>query len=86
MNEATIDNYHNVYEQPSEMLLTSIHHFRDMMGSTKYTLEQKENAFSILLFDYMRCKSDAKINMFFMSTKKEWEMRVPYEIMREVRF
>ena len=53
----------------------SLNHFRDVMCSTKYTLENKENAFMGLAQDYLRCELTEDDDIFFVSICREWDMR-----------
>jgi len=60
---------------PAEMFLTSLHHFRQIMCSTKYTLEQKDEAFGALCQDYIRCNLSSRLITAFVATEMEWAMR-----------
>lgn len=83
--KATLEDYYHVWELPKELLMTSILHFREVMCSSKYTLEEKDIKFTALLTDYMRCKATEKELSFFFATKKEWEMRKSYEMLRDIK-
>jgi len=61
-------------------LIQSMLHFREIMCSTKYTLEQKDNAFEDLSTDYLRTiyKTDGD-RLLFEALMLEWEKRRLYE-------
>lgn len=72
-----------LYDFPREMFVTSYRHFRRIMCSTKYTLEQKDSACDSFVQDYFRCKlTDTDIKSF-LATMQEWTIRREYEFFRE---
>jgi len=71
------------HNNPKELLLRSIHHFRKIMCSTEYTLEQKDRWFNNLLTDYLRCNHDDNILSFFKVTCHEWEIRRAYGVLNK---
>ena len=64
---------------PREMFITSYHHFRRVMCSTKYTIEQKDTAFGDLAIDYLRCKVTGRDTITFVSITEEWIIRGGWE-------
>jgi len=58
--------------------------FREIMCSTKYTIEQKDNAFKGLFWVWLRCNSTltAKFENLINATILEWERRKLYEVVR----
>ena len=64
---------------PRDMFHISLRHFRRIMCSTKYTLEQKDSAFDGLAEDYFRCDLEDKDIKFFEVIVKEWSRRREYE-------
>jgi len=62
-----------------EMFNISIIHFRNVMCSIKFTVDEKLNAFSNLLQDYFRLKITDSQELYFLSTKSEFERRLVYE-------
>lgn len=71
--------YNDVRNQPRELFIKSLMHFREIMCSTKYTPEQKDNAFTDLITDYFRCNLRQEDITHFQAVKLEWEMRRRYE-------
>ena len=47
---------HYLMKFPRDMTNISLHHFRRVMCSNKYTVEQKDTAFEGLTQDYFRCE------------------------------
>jgi hypothetical protein len=71
--------------EPREFFLTSYHHFREVMCSTEYTIEQKDNAYGALLTDYARCKILKQDEVTMQSITMEWERRRVYEVLMPIR-
>jgi len=69
----------NLHSHPAEMFVLSYHHFRRIMCSTKYTLEQKDEAWGSLCTDYFRCELTQVHIKAFAATEREWSMRRGYE-------
>lgn len=63
------------------MFIVSLHHFRRVMCSSKYTVEQKDTAFGGLIEDYFRCELEGPDITIFVATEREWSMRRSYEIL-----
>jgi hypothetical protein len=55
--EDTGANYQQM-TMPASVFIESYHQFREIMGSRKYDLEYKENAFSALTYIYLNIKQD----------------------------
>lgn len=81
----------SIYEENKTTVLTpeyflkEIHSFREIMCSTKYTLEQKTKAFEGLLYIYIAMEDldlDGPISHFFDTTVVEWERRSVYDLFR----
>lgn len=83
MDEAEIKKwkkvYSNVNNQSREHFIKTYHWFREVMCSTKYTIEQKENTFDGLATDYLRCNLNKNDIVTFKAICLEWEMRKVYE-------
>lgn len=61
------------------MFITTLHHFRRVMCSTKYTIAQKDVSFESLIEDYFRCDlTDVDMKMFETATR-EWSRRKCWE-------
>lgn len=73
----------NTNNQPRELFVKSLHHFRKILCSTKYTYEQKNKAFDGLTCDYFRCKLTEDDKMNFVSMVKEFNIRQTYELLRK---
>lgn len=67
---------------PREMFITSYHHFRRVMCSTKYTVAQKDDAFDGLTEDYFRCDLTDSDKKIFVATVEEWVIRKGWEEFR----
>lgn len=67
-----------------EMFAISYSHFRKVMCSNKYTLEQKDNVFTGLAQDYIRCNLEDGDMVAFVALEKEWSMRRVWEELREL--
>lgn len=65
---------------PREMFFISYHHFRQIMCSTKYTLQQKDTAFGDLATDYVRCKIEDSDIVIFAAILEEWSRRRGWEM------
>jgi len=65
---------------PRDMFVISYHHFRRVMCSNKYTLEQKDSAFESLAQDYIRCDLEDDDVTSFVAAAEEWAMRGGYEV------
>ena len=73
------DLYNDTNNQPRALFINSLLHFREVMCSKEYTLEQKNRAFEDLATDYFRCKLEPEDIIHFQAISKEWEMRSLYE-------
>ncbi len=73
------DLHNNVYNQSREYFITAINHFRKIMCSTEYTLEQKNTAFEGLFQDYLRCTLTEGDKLHFKAIFDEWGWRRSYE-------
>lgn len=67
---------------PRDMFIVSLHHFRRVMCSDKYTIGLKDTAFDGLIEDYFRCELDDPDVTIFVATAKEWAIRRDYEAHR----
>lgn len=65
--------------QPRELFIKQLHHFRKRMCYTKYTKEEKVNEFGFLLETYVRCKLEKGDIDLMVATKNEFDMRLEYE-------
>ncbi len=82
MRKTDKELHEDVYDQPREYFITAIHHFRGIMCSTEYTVEQKDEAFKSLMTDYLRCKLNKDDKLFMEATSTEWTQRRVYEVLR----
>jgi len=74
VNESLVSKF------PREMFAVSYLHFRDVMCSNKYTLEQKDSAFEGLAEDYFRCDLEDGDVAAFVAATEEWSIRRGYEV------
>jgi len=76
--EVTMDYYRDEYNK-----------FREIMCSTKYTTEQKEDAFQGMAYVYLNTKTDNDkdkdaLITSFQALTIEYEMRMLYETIKEL--
>ena len=71
--------------EPRELWLTSYHYFREVIGSTKYALREKDIAFDAFLTDSIRCKLLPSDEVVFQAMVIEWERRRVYEVLKSVK-
>lgn len=63
-----------------EYFRQEICNFREVMGSTKYSLEQKDNAFKAITLLYFNVKDISGLDInFYTLTANEWTHRRLYE-------
>ncbi len=74
-----LELYHDTHNQDRELFIKQYHHFREIMCSTKYDLEQKQQAFQDLAQAYLRCKLNPSDITLFKAVSMEFEMRARYE-------
>lgn len=78
------ENLRQVYEkthgQDRELFIKQILYFRKIMGSTKYTLEQKEKEFENVAQAYFRCNITEDDKTIFVALADEFQRRSEYEI------
>ena len=66
-------------------IMNELMQFREIMCSTKFTLEQKDNAFNGLVYAYLHHnipegKDKEQMVVLFQATNMEWERRRLYEV------
>jgi len=66
--------------QPRELFIKQMLYFRKIMGSTAYTLEQKEKEFENVAQAYFRCKLNEGDADLFIALKDEFDRRSIYEV------
>ena len=71
--------HENTSGQERELFHKQLIHFRNIMCSTAFTLEQKEKEFGYLAEAYFRCKLNQNDIDFFVLTKEEFDRRSIYE-------
>lgn len=76
----------SMYKHSKEMFVTSLHYFRSVMCSTKYTLRQKDGTFASLCQDYLRCELPQNLKTAFVAVMEEWSRRRGYEDQYEYSF
>ena len=67
-----------------EYFLQEFQSFREIMGSTRYTLHQKEMAFKGLFVVVGRSPQTEKVQLAWDLAQREWEMRAPLILRREI--
>ena len=72
--------YYNTQNQDRELFVKQYHHFRKIMCSTEYTIEEKDREFQNLAQAYIRCKLEESDIVTFQSISQEFEMRKMYEV------
>lgn len=72
--------HENTNGQPRELFVKQMLYFRKVMGSTTYTLEQKEKEFENVAQAYFRCKLNEGDAELFMALTEEFNRRSIYEI------
>ena len=71
--------HENTSGQDRELFYKQLLHFRKIMCSTAFTLENKENEFGYLAEAYFRCNLTQSDIDFFVLTKEEFDRRSIYE-------
>ncbi len=66
--------------QDRELFIQQMLYFRKIMGSTAYTLKQKEKHFENVAYAYLRCKLNEGDAELFIALKEEFDRRSIYEI------
>lgn len=56
--------------------------FREIMGSTAYTMEQKQDAFSGLAMVYLNLPAGANMEQLWSAIVSEFDRRMVYEVFR----
>ena len=63
-----------------ELFIQQVLYFRKIMGSTAYTLEQKEEHFQNVAEAYFRCNLTKGDKIIFEALADEFQMRCGYEL------
>lgn len=72
--------HENTNGQPRELFIKQMLYFRKIMGSTAYTLEQKEKHFENVAYAYFRCNITEGDKELFVSLSDEFQRRSEYEV------
>lgn len=68
--------------QDRELFIKQVLYFRKIMGSTKYTLLQKEKAFENVAETYFRCNITEEDKDIFVALADEFQRRSVYELFK----
>jgi len=71
--------HENTTGQPRELFIKQMLYFRKIMGSTAYTLEQKEKEFENVAQAYLRCELNEGDAELFMALIDEFSRRSMHE-------
>lgn len=75
--------HNNTNNQDRELFLKQLQHFREVMCSTNFKIQEKLNEFRFLSEAYFRCNLIQQDIDFFVLTKKEFDRRLIYELQRK---
>ena len=73
--------HENTSGQPRELFFEQMMHFREIMGSTTYSLKYKEKAFKAVGEAYFRCALTESDKESFMALADEFQRRSTYELL-----
>jgi hypothetical protein len=69
-------------DQPRELFHKQFLHYMEIMGSTKYSIEQKEEEYNNLADAYFRCKLTDGDKAVFQGATRDFNYRIMMEMMR----